>query len=840
MRTRLVIVLAAVLAFSCLSLTAQVESRLAFRRYTTQDGLPQMLTETIFQDSRGYIYVGTLSGFVRFDGRELTPFLRGHRWNVVGFLETAEGVSALSFRQQWLIDGDETRQHPLTPDGQWLLNNFNAVDLPEGYVLLEDEQEQHRWLAKAAEGMGFERIHDDGQLDGMTPDRHLYIDSVKGMLIPQGNVYSYHRSGGVLRAFAGDGIYLADGDSLVLETAFSAWTPDYGLIVRTSKDGTILIADSHSVYSYDGKTLMKLAGGFNLIKDMFIDRWDRLWLATYQGLYCFFGRQFTNHRLTDGDDIVRAVTPKVQGTLNGKIISDGRIIYDNPEDFFQPSAAVIGDAVYMAGRNDVACVRDGALSWLHLPYERYQFVAESQGRLILGLRRLIAAYDPATGRVDTLSTDISHPWCAATDSDGRLWVGSTYGLYRLSSVVGDSCNTELVGDDNRKLVVSAMDADARGAVFFASGDSLFVVRNGEVQPLNGQLPQLGGHEVRSLHVSPRGYLVVAVVDGLVVARIDDECHVSDARFIDHLSGFTLLEPQKATMAEQEDGTVWLCGVEEMTSFKPEELLAFSEADTYVAPPLKWYEHWWVWLAALLLLTAVIWMLAYTYLRHLHAREMLRLKREKKQKELQLSTIRLKAIPHFHTNVLAAIEYFVMNNSPEEAARYLKLYSDFTNLTLKATDHPARSVAEEVDYVTKYLELQKLRYGDRLTYNVSVADNVDRQTLLPTMLLHTYVENAIKHGLSPKPEGGHVDVIITRFKDDTVVTVEDNGIGRRKAAQLSQNSTKMGLRILSEQIQLWNKSNEHRIRQHVRNIKDAEGHIAGTHFDLTVPNDYVFE
>ena len=840
MRIKSFIVLTTVLTLCCLTSAAQVESRLAFRRYTTQDGLPQMLTETIFQDSRGYIYVGTLSGFVRFDGRELTPFLRGHQWNIVGFQETAEGVNALSFRQQWLIDGDNVKQRPLDPEGQWLLNNFNAVDLPTGYVLLEDDQEQHRWLAKVTEEGGFERVYDDEQLDAMTPDRHLYIDSVKGVLIPQGNVYSYHRNGSVLRAFAGDGIYRADGDSLVMETAFSAWAPDYGFIVRTSKDGTMLIADSHSVYSYDGKTLTKLAGGFNLIKGMFVDRWNRLWLATYQGLYCFFGRQFTNHRLTDGDDIVRAVTPTVQGTLNGKIISDGRVIYDNPEDFFQPSTAVIGDAVYMAGRNDVACIKDGAVSWLHLPFDRYQFVAEAQGRLILGLRRLIAAYDPTTGRIDTLSTDISHPWCAATDNKGRLWVGSTYGLYRLSSPDGDTTATEQIAYNSQKLIVTAMETDNRGAVFFASCDSIFVIRDGEIQPLNGQLPQLGGHEIRSLHVSPRGYLMVAVVDGLLVARIDDSYTISDARFIDHLDGFTLLEPLKATMTEQDDGTVWLCGVEEMTSFKPAELLAFSEEDTYVTPPLKWYEHWWVWLAALLLLTLFIWLLAYGYARRRHARELLRLKREKKQRELQLSAIRLKTIPHFHANVLAAIEYFVLNNSTEEAARYLKLYSDFTNMTLQDIDRPARTVDEEVDYVTKYLELQKLRYDKRLTYSVMVADNVDRKTLLPTMLLHTYVENAIKHGISPKPEGGHVDVIITSLEDNTVVTVEDNGIGRRKAAQQNRNSTKMGLRILSEQIQLYNKSNKHRIRQHVRNLKDGDGHIAGTHFDLTVPKDYVYE
>ena len=73
------------LLFLCLwtMATAQTESQLTFRRYTIQDGLPQMQAERLWQDSRGYIYIGTLSGFVRYDGRLLTPFLGGRREAIV-------------------------------------------------------------------------------------------------------------------------------------------------------------------------------------------------------------------------------------------------------------------------------------------------------------------------------------------------------------------------------------------------------------------------------------------------------------------------------------------------------------------------------------------------------------------------------------------------------------------------------------------------------------------------------------------------------------------------------------------------------------------------------------
>lgn len=51
-----------------------LKSELSYRRYTTLDGMPQMQVETVWQDSRGYIYIGTLSGFVRYDGLSFTPF----------------------------------------------------------------------------------------------------------------------------------------------------------------------------------------------------------------------------------------------------------------------------------------------------------------------------------------------------------------------------------------------------------------------------------------------------------------------------------------------------------------------------------------------------------------------------------------------------------------------------------------------------------------------------------------------------------------------------------------------------------------------------------------------
>ncbi len=633
----------------------QIDSRLAYRRYTIQDGLPQMQTERVWQDSHGYIYIGTLSGFVRYDGRTFTPFLKGRRENIVGFVEGKGSgeVRALGFRRQWVTGFDEAEMRPIDPQGNWLLNNFNAGSLPDGYVLLEDAQEENRQLCMVSED-GFVPVLKGDLLDKMTPDRKLFVDSneiyiptgqglyrVKGCraerLTSKEDMFALQKYDKELLAFAGDGIYTIGRNGVCLKTAFAFKAPDYGLTVRPLADGELAIADSHTLYVYDGRSLHEAASGFNLIKDVFVDRWGRLWLATYEGLFCFFKRSFTNHQLTDEDDIVRAVGIDgghrlVAGTLNGKLLVDGQIADVQENRFYMPSCVTIDGAVYMPGDGDVMRY-DGCVSWLGLPPDRYLFVAKKGDRLILGSRKCIAAYDPGTGTVDTLSTEIPHPWCAAEDAEGHLWVGSSFGLFMDGKKV----------EYPQKLVVSTMEADAQGNVFFASADSLFLVEKGKVRELSNQLPRLAGHEVRSLHVSAKGWLVIAVIDGLFVCRVSPDYHLSDLRFFDHTNGFTILEPQKSVMAEDDDGTVWLAGVEQMCSFKPADLLDYHEKDTCIEPPMRWWQHLWVWLLGLLLTVMAVWAATRWYEKRRSRRNMIRLEGKNLKHERQLNAIRKKAI-----------------------------------------------------------------------------------------------------------------------------------------------------------------------------------------------------
>ena len=524
----------------CHSADGLLTHNLSYRRFTTLDGLSQMQTEKVWQDSRGYIYIGTLSGFVRYDGLTLTPFLRGQRENIVGFQEIGGQVRAMGFVRQWSISGDNVTKEPIDPEGNFLLNNFNAADLPTGYVLLEDRQEQNRRLCQMTE-TGMKRVMTSPLLDEMTPDRKMYLDSTLlyvptlqgGYRLQEGHVavkitdktdiFSFIRTADGLLALAADGLYRVDRDgiSLLSEHPFDA--PDYGLVVRQNRQRQLIVADSHTIWIYDAGLWRQLATGFNMIKDLFIDKWNRLWAATYQGAYCFFHCNFVNHRLTDENDIVRAIAfndgRMVMGTLNGKVIADGRLLVEDKDNYFAPSTAVIDGKVYMAGNGDVAEISGNSVEWLRLPYDKYQFVSRYQDRLIIGTRSCVLSYNTTTRYLDTLTTETVRPWCAADDGQGSLWVGCTPGLCRLSGINDGKLSIEHVKSTPTTLVVTTMATDGRGHICFALGDSLFAIHNGDIRAMTEALPTLKGHEIRSVHISTRGYLVVAAIDGLMVTKI---------------------------------------------------------------------------------------------------------------------------------------------------------------------------------------------------------------------------------------------------------------------------------------------------------------------------------
>ncbi|MDR0811759.1 MAG: histidine kinase, partial [Paludibacter sp.] len=199
-------------------------------------------------------------------------------------------------------------------------------------------------------------------------------------------------------------------------------------------------------------------------------------------------------------------------------------------------------------------------------------------------------------------------------------------------------------------------------------------------------------------------------------------------------------------------------------------------------PAFWQTAWfWIAFVALLVMASVTVALYFANKKNRILVE--KLETEKQLNELRIKSIRLKAIPHFNANVLAAIEYYIMNMSKTEALRLLGIYSRFTFQTLREVDRASRSLNEELEYVKMYLELEKLRFVNKFDYQIEVEPTVDTGNVqLPNMILHTYCENAVKHGLSSKNGDGALNIKIIQSGDLVCVSVEDNGVGREAASR----------------------------------------------------------
>ena len=166
--------------------------------------------------------------------------------------------------------------------------------------------------------------------------------------------------------------------------------------------------------------------------------------------------------------------------------------------------------------------------------------------------------------------------------------------------------------------------------------------------------------------------------------------------------------------------------------------------------------------------------ALDYRRESQARAIKEATLETRLVEARLKTLQAELHPHFLFNTLHAISTLV-HTSPDAADRMISRLSDLLRLTFDGTGAPAVSLQEELEFLQKYLEIEQIRFQDRL----SVLYDVDSETLdaeVPRLILQPLVENAIKHGVSPRSGRGLIQ-ISSRLRDNALwIEVRDNGVG----------------------------------------------------------------
>jgi len=170
--------------------------------------------------------------------------------------------------------------------------------------------------------------------------------------------------------------------------------------------------------------------------------------------------------------------------------------------------------------------------------------------------------------------------------------------------------------------------------------------------------------------------------------------------------------------------------------------------------------------------------------------------EKELTVARLNLLHAQVEPHFLYNTLANAQALTRTD-PSRADQMLGHLIQYLRSSLPSADASLSTVGVELERTRAYLEILKIRMGARLSLQVEVPAELNG-IALPSMALQTLVENAIKHGLEPKPGGGTIWILARSFDDHVTLTVADDGLGFGHA---SSSGTGIGLKNLRERLRL---------------------------------------
>ena len=159
--------------------------------------------------------------------------------------------------------------------------------------------------------------------------------------------------------------------------------------------------------------------------------------------------------------------------------------------------------------------------------------------------------------------------------------------------------------------------------------------------------------------------------------------------------------------------------------------------------------------------------------------------------LALKSMRSQMNPHFIFNALNSVNSFIAVNDERNANRYLSEFSVLMRSVLENSDEDFIPFSKEIELIELYVKLEHNRFKEKFDYSITIDEAIDLdEYTIPPMLLQPYIENAIWHGLRYKDGKGTLEIVIG-VRDDTslVVTIRDNGVGRKRSQELKNQLKK---------------------------------------------------
>jgi LytS/YehU family sensor histidine kinase len=223
-------------------------------------------------------------------------------------------------------------------------------------------------------------------------------------------------------------------------------------------------------------------------------------------------------------------------------------------------------------------------------------------------------------------------------------------------------------------------------------------------------------------------------------------------------------------------------------------------------------------------------------------------------ELEQKALRLQMNPHFIFNALQSINGYIARNDAAEARKYLAKFGKLMRMTLENSRTSYTSIEQEAELLYNYTALETMSQGNPFATHIEIDERIQHEsTFIPVMLIQPFVENAIIHGLKHKIEGGGELHIRFHLEEDTSVRngdkryilceVEDNGVGRKKAAEyeagIRKDHKSAALEITRDRLAQMNEPGKPKSSMKIIDLENPDGSSRGTKVVIRIGN-VVFE